>query len=412
MHLDDVSDDGQADAQAAILARGRAVGLAKPIEDVRQKSGIDAYAGVRERDLDLALDAPEARFDAPAFIRELDGVREQIPDDLLQTVGVAEDHAVRRLNHLVQNDPFRFGAGPDDIDGGMKDVFDRDRLSVELEAAGDDPRGVEDVLDHLGLRLRALHYHLQRVARLRYGQPAAGEHARPTQDRGERRAQFVRDGGQEFILHPVRRFGLLARCFLLAQYTFEFLFDLLALSDLHHDYVDADYPPAAVLHRVEVEDEMADGARLTRRRRALFDIQSRLASLDHAAEKRLECVGHLRQDLAHRASQVLFHRSAVDLRQTLVGAEVSQIGIHEAQSDRGRGVDRLDIRQLATRLLFALAPRFIGLLALGDITLHSPTADDGLIFHDADLVAQEVFCIPAPINFTHFSVDQTITGTL
>ena len=147
MHLDDVSHDGQADAQAAILARGGRVGLAEPIEDVRQKSGLDAYAGIFDRDLDLALGAPQARFDAPAFVRELDGVREQIPDGLLQTVGVAEDHAVRRVNHLAQDDPFRFGAGPDDINGGMKDVFDHDRLGVELEAAGDDPRGVEDVLD-------------------------------------------------------------------------------------------------------------------------------------------------------------------------------------------------------------------------------------------------------------------------
>ena len=167
MHLDDVSHDGQADAQAAILARGGAVGLAEPIEDVRQKSGLDAYAGIVDRDLDLAFGAPQARFDAPAFIRELDGVREQIPDGLLQTVGVAEDHAVRRLNHLVQGDPFRFGAGPDDVNGGMKDAFDLDRLGVELEAAGDDPRSVEDVLDQPGLRLRALRYHLQRVARLR-----------------------------------------------------------------------------------------------------------------------------------------------------------------------------------------------------------------------------------------------------
>src|SRR3989442_14315332 len=134
MHLDDVSHDGQADAQAAILARGGRIGLTESIEDVRQESGLDAYAGIFDRDLDLALGAPQTRLDAPTLIRELDGVREQIPESLLQTVGVAEDHAVRRVNHFAQDNPFRLGAGPDDVDGGMKDIFDPDRLAVQLEA--------------------------------------------------------------------------------------------------------------------------------------------------------------------------------------------------------------------------------------------------------------------------------------
>src|SRR6266545_978297 len=295
MHLDDVPDDGQTDAQAAILARGGRVGLAEPIEDVRQKFGIDAYAGVRDR------------------------------------------------------------------------VLDRDRLSVKLEAAGYDPRRVEEVLDQPGLRLRAPLYHLQRMARLRSGQSAASKHTNPAQDRGERRAQFMRDGGKEFILHPVRRFGLLARGLLLAQELFELLFDLLAPGGLCYDHIDAERPPAAVFDRAVAGDEMAGAAWLGGHHSALFYVQSRLAGLDHTAENRLDRVDHLRQNLAHHAPQVLFHRSAVDLRQTLVDAEECQIGVHETEADRDRGVDRLDMRKLAARLLFALAPRFLGPLALGDV---------------------------------------------
>src|SRR5262249_41275312 len=166
MHLDDVTRDGQAETQTAVFPRGRAVGLAETLEDVRQKLRLDADAGIADRDLDLAFDAPKPRFDAPAFIRELDGVREQIPESLLQPAGVAEDRAARSVSRLAQGDAFRLGAGPDDVNGGMKDVFDRDRVSVELEAAGDDPRGVEDVINQPCLRLRALRYHLQRVTRL------------------------------------------------------------------------------------------------------------------------------------------------------------------------------------------------------------------------------------------------------
>src|SRR5262245_66692131 len=112
---------------------------------------------------------------------------------------------------------------------------------------------------------------------------------------------------------------------------------------------------------------MACGARLTRRLHALFDVQSRLAGFDHAPANRLDRVGNLWYDLAHCAAQVLFYRAAVDLRQTLVDAEVLQIGVDETEADRGRGVDRLDVRQLAARLLLALAQRFFGSLALGDV---------------------------------------------
>src|SRR5262249_19203702 len=216
---------------------------------------------------------PQTRYDSTSFSRELDRVREQVPDSLLQTAGVAEDHAVWDVDLFAQNNPFRFDAGPDDIDGGMKNVFDLDRLGVELESSGDDPRGVEDVLDQQVLRFRALRYHLQRVARLLSVQPALDEHAGPAQDCSQRRAQFVRDGGQEFVFHPVRGFGVRARGFFQPQQAFEFLFDLLALCDLHHNHIDAEHPAAAVLDWVETGDEMAEDVGLGSRRHALFDIQ-------------------------------------------------------------------------------------------------------------------------------------------
>src|SRR5262249_36429748 len=140
-----------------------------------------------------------------------------------------------------------------------------------------------------------------------------------------------------------------------------------APGDLHYDYINAEHPPAAVLDRVVAGDEMTDGARLIHRRHALFYVQSRLAGLDYAPANRLDLIDHLRYDLAHSAPQMFFDRFAVDLRQTLVDAKVRQIGVHEAQPDRRRGVDRLDVRQLAARLLFTLAQRFFILLALGDV---------------------------------------------
>src|SRR5262249_12401723 len=128
-----------------------------------------------------------------------------------------------------------------------------------------------------------------------------------------------------------------------------------------------EHPPAAVFDRVVAGDEMAGGARLIRRLPALFDGQSRLAGLDHAPAKPLDPVGPLWVGLPPRAAPGLFPPASPDLPPPPLCTEGLQIGVHETEADRGRGVDRLDVRQLAARLLLALAQRFFGPLALGDV---------------------------------------------
>ena len=94
MRLDELTGDGQAEAQATVLARGAAVRLPERVEHVRQELGFDAGAAVlngqdepvfpRQPDIDLAVRR-----------RELDGVREQVPDHLLQAIGIAQRHGRR-----------------------------------------------------------------------------------------------------------------------------------------------------------------------------------------------------------------------------------------------------------------------------------------------------------------------------
>ena len=70
--------------EPAVLPRRRAVGLPETVEDVRQKLGRDAYPRIRHLYQRLAAFGPHARRDAPALRRELDGVRQEVPDDLLK----------------------------------------------------------------------------------------------------------------------------------------------------------------------------------------------------------------------------------------------------------------------------------------------------------------------------------------
>ena len=44
--FDEVLDDGEAEAEAAVFTRGGGVGLAEAVEDVGEEVGVDAFAGV------------------------------------------------------------------------------------------------------------------------------------------------------------------------------------------------------------------------------------------------------------------------------------------------------------------------------------------------------------------------------
>src|SRR2546430_1733210 len=82
----------RADAAPSAVGPGRrALRLPEPVEDVRQEGGLDPLTGVAHGDLDVRVDALEAELDAPVPRGELDGVREQVPEDLLETLRIAGD---------------------------------------------------------------------------------------------------------------------------------------------------------------------------------------------------------------------------------------------------------------------------------------------------------------------------------
>ena len=83
MQLDQVTDNRQPQAEPALLPRDRRVGLAEAVKHVRQELRVYADAAVAHTHLDVGVGAPQTDFDPPILRRKLDGVRHQIPDDLL-----------------------------------------------------------------------------------------------------------------------------------------------------------------------------------------------------------------------------------------------------------------------------------------------------------------------------------------
>src|SRR5437667_3050726 len=82
MQLGELLRDRQPEAEATLLAREGRVALSKSLEDEREKVRSNAAAGVAYGDLDLGIGARELELDPPAPRCELDGVRQEVPDDL------------------------------------------------------------------------------------------------------------------------------------------------------------------------------------------------------------------------------------------------------------------------------------------------------------------------------------------
>jgi hypothetical protein len=82
---------------------------------------------------------------------ELDGVGQQVPDDLLQSIGVAGDWTSGRIEHGLQANRLCVGGGTDRVDGRVDDLNQVNRSYVEPQLAGNDARLIEEIGNKLSL---------------------------------------------------------------------------------------------------------------------------------------------------------------------------------------------------------------------------------------------------------------------
>ena len=123
-----------------------------------------------------------------------------------------------------------------------------ERPDIESQLARDDPRYVEQIADELVLGLRVALDRLDRAHRLVI-QLAHQQQRRPSDNRIQRRAQFVRHHRQELILEPVGLFGLRTRFFLPQQQASELPFGLLAFRYVARDLGRPDDLAVLILNR-------------------------------------------------------------------------------------------------------------------------------------------------------------------
>ncbi len=203
-----MADDGEPEPESAVRAVRAALGLTEALEHVREELGLDARAGVGHRDQHLALATGHRHHHAPAPRRELDAVGQEIPQHLLEAVGIAEHHREVRIEPRLEDHRLGERGRLHRLDGGADHPGQAHRPRLQAQLAGDDAGDVEEILDELPEGPGAPLDGVERALRAGRVEVGRAQEVRPVEQRLQRAAQLVGDGGEELVLHPARAFGL------------------------------------------------------------------------------------------------------------------------------------------------------------------------------------------------------------
>ena len=159
----ELAADCQSQPGASVLARGARVGLLERLEDQPLLLGGHADARIFDGEGDdlrglaqhRVIGAPARRGETDADLdvtlrRELDGVGEQVLEDLLETLGIAGQGARQVGGEMdVEGQVLVLGDVPEVAVDGVAEAGERDLLGLDGDRARLDLREVEDVVDEV-----------------------------------------------------------------------------------------------------------------------------------------------------------------------------------------------------------------------------------------------------------------------
>src|SRR5262249_44462990 len=99
----------------------------------------DADAGIADAELNLRVDALDFNPDESILRRESNGIGKQIPDDLLQSLGIAENGSGPRIENGLKADLLCQCGRLHCFDGGGYDGSQVDNLEFNTQPSGNDP---------------------------------------------------------------------------------------------------------------------------------------------------------------------------------------------------------------------------------------------------------------------------------
>src|SRR5215471_5118032 len=170
MQFDQMPCDREAKAEAACRAADHGFSLPEAVEYEGQKTGTDTFSRVADGKPGFRFGVFELDAHEAGSRREFHGVRQQVPNDLLQTAMVTRYGSAVQLQVGFQPHAFRFGCGPHRIESSFDGFGKIDRLKLETDPAGDDTRYIEHVFDQLGLSFCISFDRFERTARRNFVQ--------------------------------------------------------------------------------------------------------------------------------------------------------------------------------------------------------------------------------------------------
>ncbi len=210
--LDDAAADGEAEAGAALLAGVGGLNLLEAVEDGVELFVGDAAAFVGDLEENGVGGGFGEDADGGGGGGELDGVGEEIGEDLEDAVGVAVEEEGLGGGGLGRGEGGEFevngvgvGHAGHGLDGLLGELAEGATADLEGSAAGLHALEVEDVVDEADEAVGVGDGDAEEVLGLGVyvADDAGGEQTEGSADAGERGAQLVGDGGDELILERV-----------------------------------------------------------------------------------------------------------------------------------------------------------------------------------------------------------------
>lgn len=124
MQFDELPNNCEPNSKSTVPPRCRCVALPKWVERLRQEVGIDTNAGIRHSDQHVITLYFQRHGHATSIGRELDGIHQQIPENLLQPSRVCTNAADVNRNIRAELNSLRKRRRPGDVERRLNDVRD------------------------------------------------------------------------------------------------------------------------------------------------------------------------------------------------------------------------------------------------------------------------------------------------
>jgi hypothetical protein len=181
----------QSQAESAMRSSGRRIRLSEALEDVRKELARDALTRIEDGQLSICPGRAQHDADRLPLWRELQRIREQVPDNLVKSRAVAHDQGRVAVDLRGQLDAFRRKRGPQPLDDAGNDSIECQLPHVETQPTRADPAHVEQFVDDAGLRPRVALDHGEAVGDLVGVRCRLFQQMRPAQNRIQGSPQLV-----------------------------------------------------------------------------------------------------------------------------------------------------------------------------------------------------------------------------